>query len=395
MSSRHVTAPAAPGAMGQDIDAGALLAYLDELGRWVEARKAELDELDQAALRAAGRDSGGSGGSGALSTQSLTGDIVLSMTLWQSISQRYDAIVAVWDSGRVAEAERRRIATLIWGRLDDGQAGTAGAGGGVLSVSLPEACRLSDTLAASLRSALGLGGADPGEAARVYALRETVERIRDQVQLIPAKNRGSAQTALIDLDRRVVDVTDRFKRGADVGGLLGPLESALALTERDLIVAASQRATTKLHHARAVELRERLIERAEEVRAVAARAQAEVRPVPRLGIPDPAALGEVPTREGLEEYLARLERVEQALEQAHNAYAEALARREDTVGLARSYGAQADTFPGVPGAADDIEALLALVDAADAAAPADTDRLAALAAAVQAYTTELRGRDRR
>lgn len=381
MTAHPVTAPAAPGAMGQDIDANALLGYLDEMGRWRDARKAELEELDDAALRSA-------------DGQKHTGDIVLSMTLWQSISQRYDTIVQVWDSGRVAEAERRRISTLIWGRLDQGSEGAEGSQGvgGALSVSLPEACRLSDTLAGSLRSALRLGGTDPGQMNRVHALRAGVERIRDQVQLIPAENRASAQAALIDLDRRVVDVTDRFKRGADVGGLLGPLESSLALTERDLIVAASTRATTKHNHARAVALREELTARAEEVRAVAARSQTEVRPAPRLGIPDPASLGDVPTGEGLEEYLDKLERVGAALEQAHATFAESLTRREDTVGMARSYGAQAGTFPDVPGAEADIEAILARVAEADAATPADTDRLAALAAAAQAYVIELRKR---
>ncbi len=39
------------------------------------------------------------------------------------------------------------------------------------------------------------------------------------------------------------DVTDRAQRGADVGGMLGPLENDAARLERDLIVGAPSAAT--------------------------------------------------------------------------------------------------------------------------------------------------------
>ncbi len=380
----YAAAPQAPGAMGQDAPADQILAYLDALGTWRDRRRVELDQLDEASLRSP-------------DGKAHTGDIILSMALWKSIADRHDLLVQTWDSGRVLEAERRRIVTLIWGRLDTaGATSGAGADAGALSVSLPEACRLSDTLAASLRSALRIDGTEPDTANRVHALRAQVERVRDQVQLIPAQNRTSAQAALIDLDRRVVDITERAKRGADVGGLLGPLEASLATTERDLIVAASNRAKAKNDSRHAAQVRAELEARGEAVRGLAAHAQQQVRPVPRLGIPDVTALGEVPTDLAeLEAYLARLERVGAALDQVHSAYASALDRKNEMVGMARAYAAEGGQVADVPGASDDLAALVSLVDAAAAEQPADTDRLAALAAAVQAYTGSLRKRGRR
>ena len=146
--ARQVTAPVAPGRMGQALDARAAQVYIAELGSWRDGRRAELDELDNAALQAA-------------TGSAATGDILLSMALWKAVSDRYELLLATWNSGRVAATELMRMSTLIWGRLD---ADTASG----LSVSLPEACRLSDALLSQLRVKLGL---DPSGA-------EITERIR-------------------------------------------------------------------------------------------------------------------------------------------------------------------------------------------------------------------------
>ena len=68
----------------------------------------------------------------------------LSLALWKAVSDRYAEMWALWDGGRVLGGEREKITALVWGRLD-----TAGS-------SLPEACRLSDALAAQLRMRLAL-----------------------------------------------------------------------------------------------------------------------------------------------------------------------------------------------------------------------------------------------
>ncbi len=59
--------------------------------------------------------------------------------------------------------------------------------------------------------------------------RAGVERIRDQVPLVPAgAQRDAAADKLARLDRRVEDLLARARRGADVGGVIGPLEIDIA-----------------------------------------------------------------------------------------------------------------------------------------------------------------------
>lgn len=367
MTSQFVLAPSAPGAMGEDAMPEELLAYLRDLGTWRDRRKTELDQLDEACLRSPERDS-------------LTGDIMLSMALWQAVAQRHDLLVATWDSGRVLETERRRMTTLIWGSLDQ-----RAAEGNALAVSLPEACRLSDTLAASLRSRLRLEGAEPDVSARIRDLRVQIERIRDQVAGIPSVNSESAQQVLIGLDRRLVDVTDRAKRGADVGGLLPSLEQETARTERDLIVAASRRAQTKNDLATARQRRDELAARGQALSRLAAAAVAAVSPAPRLAVPDVTALGE-PAADDVEAYLKRLDRVEAALETVQGAYGQALATRDELAGQIEAYAAKAVTLGAVTaGAAQDLSELHRRAAAVLANEPVDLARLAALAGAQQAY----------
>jgi len=68
----QVTAPPAPGRMGVEVQPTEAMAYLDQLGRWRDERRTELDQLDEAALQAPN-------GSAAIS------DITLSMALWKPV----------------------------------------------------------------------------------------------------------------------------------------------------------------------------------------------------------------------------------------------------------------------------------------------------------------------
>ncbi|WP_226343806.1 hypothetical protein [Agilicoccus flavus] len=366
--TQFAVAPQAPGRLGEDVDSQALLRYLDALGTWRDRRRVELDHLDEACLRSPDRES-------------LTGDVLLSMALWKAVAERYDLLLGTWDSGRVLEAERRRLTTLVWGRLDQ-----RAADGNALAVSLPEACRLSDTLAASLRSRLRLEGSEPDVAHRVRTLRAAVERVRDQVALVPQAAAASARETLVGLDRRLVDVTERARRGADVGGLLGPLENDLATVERDLIVAASQRDRARGDAARARGRRDELVARAEALGSLATRASAQVDPAPRLGIPDPTALGDVPTDvAGVADYLARLDRVARALEVCQRTYAAALEEHDELTGLVGAYGAkiEAQTLP--PDVAADLDPLLTRARQALQTRPAPMVRARGLVAALGAY----------
>ncbi|MDE9365189.1 hypothetical protein PZ938_06185 [Luteipulveratus sp. YIM 133132] len=340
-----------------------LLAYLDALGQWRDARRAELDELDRAALDSSEEDE-------------LSPDLVLSMAIWKSVSDRYDLLLVTWDSGRIGARESERLSTLIWGGLDTGS-GAAGT----LAVSLPEACALSDALAGSLRVRLAVDPDHADIAARLRDLRAQVERIRDLVDREPATARAAAAQALDDLDHRVEQTAERDRRGADVGGLLGPLEIQAARCERDLIVGASARRERAADLARARALRTELEAEGVAVRALADRCVAQVTPAPHLAVPDVTALGPVPnTPDALAAYLARLDTVRRALGQAHSAYGTALQRRDELAGRLDAYHVKAGDTPS-----PDLDELYRRGREVLGLLPVDLVRLGALTIAYQAY----------
>lgn len=369
-SAQTAVAPAAPGRMGVPLDAREALRYLDELGKWRDGRRTELDELDAAALESP-------------DSEQLTGDVLLSMALWKAVADRHDLLVATWDSGRVGPAERERLSALIWGRLDP-----AGGMDGALNVSLPEACKLSDALASSLRARLSLSTGDADVSARTKQLRAQVERIRDLVDREPAGVRDAATGELTELHERLTDLVDRAKRGADVGGLIGPLEIEAATTERDLIVGGARRREDAQDAARARQMRAELKARGDAVRDLAAKCVAAVTPAPRLAVPDVTALGPVPEEaDAVDAYLVRLDAVSRALTQAQATYAAALHRRDDLAGTLEAYHAKAQAS-GVP---DDLAELHRRAEQVLEQTPVDLTRLGALVAAYQAYSTAAQG----
>lgn len=309
-----LTAPPAPGRMGQALAPEVLQTYLADLEAWVRGRRAELDELDQAALAA---DRGAD----------VASDMGLSLALWKAVSDRYQLVFATWDGGRVLQAERERISTLIWGRLDG-----ASALPGNLVVSLPEACRLSDALAGQLRTRLSLVPGADAAAARIRELRAQCERLRDQVGLEPAHGRDAAVHELAGLMSRLETIADKAQRGADVGGLLAPLEIDAARFERDLIVGNARRREARGRVQQARELRADLEAREAALADLAATCVRTVDPAPRYAVPDVDALGPIPnTPDGIGPYLQRLDRVGQAMSLAQERYAAALAERDDLV----------------------------------------------------------------
>ncbi len=321
-----ITAPPAPGRLGQPVDPTACLVYLTALGDWRVGRRSELDLLDRTALEA--KDGA-----------SLTGDIALSMTLWKAASDRYEQLLVVWDSGRVGQSERERLATLIWGRLDSSTLHASG-----LSMSLPEACRLSDALAGQLRVRLGLELSGAEITTRIKELRAQLERIRDQIDTEPAGLRQQqAAERQSRLARRLREITEKADRGGDVGGLLEPLEIEATTFERDLIVGGAQRREAGVKVAQARRQRGELQARESELRALVERCLATVDPAPRYAVPDVNALGPVPnTLATLEEYLVRLDRVGRAMARVQEAYSDALARRTELGDRLEAYRAKAE-----------------------------------------------------
>lgn len=228
---------------------------------------------------------------------------------------------------------------MVWGRL-----GASGADADALAVSLPEACRLSDAVVGQLRRRLALDPVDLGMGARLRTLRAGLERIRDLVSEVPTASRDQAAARLADLDRRAADLVERAQRGADVGGMVGPLETETAIAERDLIVAAATRRDTARDRARAEQLRVELTARADVVAGVVAECVAAVSPAPVLGVPRVEALGPVPTEAGpVTAYLDRLADVARALDTVEQAYRAPVAELGDLRALLDAYRAKAAT----------------------------------------------------
>lgn len=319
-----LTAPVAPGRIGQAVEPALLQDYLVALEAWVRGRRTELDDLDSAALAAnRGAD--------------VAADMALSLALWKAVSDRYQLVFATWDGGRVLEAERAKIATLVWGRLDG-----ATTLPGDLVVSLPEACRLSDALAGQLRTRLSLVPGADASAARIKQLRAQVERLRDQVGLEPAAQRDAAVDELAGLMARLEEIADKASRGADVGGLLGPIEIDATRFERDLIVGNARRRDARDQVQKARELRADLEAREAALTHLADTCVRTVDPAPRYAVPDVDMLGPIPnTPEAIGPYLDRLDRVGQAMSLAQEKYAAALAERTDLLELLDAYVAKA------------------------------------------------------
>ena len=392
MYAATVITPEPPGRIGAAISPEDAQLYLEALGGWRDGRRAELDRLDEAALNATDGSSGSSG------TTGLTGDVLLSMALWKAVADRHDLLVATWDSGRAGRAERERLATLIWGRLEAtldprlAQRPDVPSSRGALAVSLPEAMRLSDALAASLRARLSLDPADADVTSRLRQLRAQLERVRDLVRAEPPDTHEAFSGKLVKLDTRLGEMVEKARRGADVGGLVGPLEADAARTERDLIVGSATRAEAARDVTRARELRAELEARGSAIRDLAARCVVAVTPAPRLAVPDVAALGPVPqSLAEVETYLARLATVSRALNLAHAAYATALEEREVLRGQLEAYAIKAtmtdSTGSGSSGASDDLGELFRRAQDVLRAEPADMARARALVSAHQAYVT--------
>lgn len=345
-------APTAPGRLGEAIDPAVTSTYLGELETWIRNRRTELDDLDEAAL-AANRQA------------ELTTDIMLAMALWKAVSDRHQLLLATWDGGRVGVKERERLSTLIWGRLDAtldtavlsrASSGARDAAG--LAVSLPEACRLLDAMTGQLRGRLALDPSTDAHTARIRQLRASLERLRDQVELEPVATRPQAQQRWARLAGRVDDLVERVSRGGDVGGLIGPLEADLAVTERDLIVGNAQRRAARDTVVTARELREDLVAREHALAKLSQTCVDTVDPSPRYAIPDVDALGPVPnTLSAVNAYLGKLRRVSQALALAQKEYADALAGHEELTSRIEALSAKASALgvaadPGVAACAE-------------------------------------------
>lgn len=370
-------APSAPGSLGVPVPAGEAQTYLNALREWVAQRRADLGEVDAAVLTLT-----------AAEQVSITTDLTVALTFWKAVNDRLTLLETTFDGGRVGPKEAERLSTLIHGRLDSNTAADLSLpSSGSLSVSLPEACRLLDSLTRTLQARASLAPGAAEATQRITLARAGVERVRDQLPLVPAgSERDEAAAQLTRLDRRVTDLVERARRGADIGGIIGPLEIEISMLERDLIVASAERANAAKDRVRTTQRVDELDARAAAIRALEKACIAAITPAPHLAIPNVHALGPVPQgRAELTAFQQRLDRVSRALDLAHETYAAGLAERDEIVGLAGAMAALAGA-QSLPGESDDdLRDLRARLDAVLGSKPMPIARARALAAAYQSY----------
>lgn len=365
--SRYAVAPPPPAEPGMLPPDEATDRYLSELARWRLRREHELRALDELTRSHGER-------------HALEADLTSSMTLFHAIAQRHDLLLATWEDVQGGDGEREWVAQLIWGVLElpDGDAEA-------LAVSLPDALRLSDALAGSLRVRVDADGEATAED-RLAALDDGLARLRETL----AEQDGDAGE---DLGAALEDVAAQVEalraQGEPALAEIGAAESRLAAVERELIVAAASHAHARADREQAEAERAHLVARGEAVRSLAQRVLDDVRPAPRLGIPDVAALGEVPEDEGaLEAYVTNLERVGRALDQAHATYSAALAEYADLADRAERL-AKTLAGCGAPTSVD-LAGMLTAAKESLHTRPADIQRASALIAAQEAYLAQLR-----
>jgi len=378
------TAPNAPGKLGTPVEVQDAMTYLGLLGAWIQQRRTELDALDATILATPDR-------------AQLTNDMMLSLSVWQAIKNRYDLLLATWDSGRVGPTERARLSALIWGHLDDtlpdsGSPTPGSAAISGLSVSLPEACRLSDALAGQLRSRLNRSPQADQLAGRLRDLRAQVERLRDQAKLEPPATQPAVLAQVEDISARTEDLAGKSDRGGDIGGLLGPLEIRAATMERDLIVGNTKRRQAQDKLARARELLEALQLRETALNDLVTRTVESVTPAPKYAVPNVAALGPVPSSASqLDGYLVKLGSVSKAMQIVQDAYGKAL---DDRKALTDRLSHEVSTAQQAGVASDaDVAALGGVVESFLARRPAPTQVVASLLDAYAAAVRLLAARD--
>ena len=371
MRSKYAAAPEPSGSPGEPAGDHELEVYLQELGRWRLRREHELTAIDAATRTHDDRES-------------LNAHVTESMKLWHAVAQRHDLLLSTWDDGGTSADTRLVLNQLIWGLLEqpDGDAQS-------LALSLPEATRLSDSLTVALRAQVGIDDdlTDPQD--RIVSLRDDLARLREHARTVEPGRQAETEAVLAELEGRLGDTRERLTEGADVTVQLGALQTELAMVERELLLTDARARHDRADPDQVVAEREELLARGEAVRSLAQRALETINPAPRLGIPDVAALGEVPTDEDeLTTYVGNLERVSRALDQAHSTYAAALAEYADLADRAQRL-AKTLAGCGAPTSVDLAGMLTAAKESLNNR-PADIQRAAALVAAQEAYLAELR-----
>ena len=222
-----------------------------------------------------------------------------------------------------------------------------------------------------------------------------VERVRDIVDREPASTHEAARALLDKLDARVTDVTAQGSAGSQrrrtdrpAGERRRPCRARPHRAARPTVVPTP---TTRRGPARCAPSSRPAARRCA---TWPRRCVAAVTPAPRFAVPDVAALGPVPDRaDGGGRLPGPAGRRRPRPGMAQEAYANALAERDELRGRLEAYAAKAAAGRLTAGATDDLAQLQSRATEVLDAQPADLARAGALLAAYQAYLATGRSPD--
>jgi len=360
--------PAAPGSLTSPPGPAAAGQWLADAQRWLATAGKVVARLDADAAAATRPDI-------------YSADVVLAVTLTQTVTERLRAVADALGGGAVSA-----LGELCHGRRPVGTNLTGAAGG----FNVTEAAtlltavvdRLSTTVAVDAVVASGTAETLGSLRARLVSLRAVADATGLVVDADGWEDAIDAAIATQDPTHIRATVTDVARR-------LAMFEQAVAQVASDQQRARSAGTAAEASRRRAAELRRQVV-------ALAARANEKIADPPRLGVPDPDALGPIPTvpttddprawsevATGLEGYVARCGRVIAALELAEGRYRSVLDSREALRGLLGAYRDR----QLVRSASRDLDAAYGAAHDAVWSAPCDLDTARRL---VDAYATAVR-----
>jgi hypothetical protein len=314
--------PPAPGTLTAPPGPAAAQRWLAAAERWLAVARQVVARLDADAAAATDPDA-------------HSADVVLAVTLTQTVTERLGAVADALGQGGVAS-----LGELAHGRRPVGPNLTGAAGG----FNVTEAAGLLGAVVDRLTAAVAADAVvASGAAATLGALRARIAQL----------GRVAAATGLevdadgwdADLDSAIASQDPGRIRTtvAEVARRVAMFEAAVAQVADDQQRARAAGASVVAARARAAALRQ-------EVVVLADRAADRIVDPPRLGIPDPDVLGPVPAvptaddpggwaqrARALEEHLARTNRVIAALELAESRYRSVLDSRDALRGLLGAY----------------------------------------------------------
>jgi hypothetical protein len=314
--------PPAPGSLTSPPGAAAAQQWLSGAQRWLATAGGVVARLDADAAAATEPDA-------------HSADVMLAVTLTQTVTERLDAVGDALGHGAVAS-----LGELCHGRSPVGPNLTGAAGGFNVTEAATLLIAVVDRLATSVAADAVVAS---GVASTLGALRSRIVALRDVAAATGLTVDASTWEADIDAAIAAQDPTRIRATVTEIARRVTMFEKAVAQVADDQQRARSAATTAQTLRARAADLRPR-------VAALAVEVEDQIVDPPRLGLPDPEALGPVPgvptsddpagwatLAADLEGHVARCERVIAALELAESRYRTVLESRDALRGLLGAY----------------------------------------------------------